>query len=118
VELQLRVALAQGEEAQDEAAWTALLLEELGDDLDDALFSVEHGTPEAGQKGIALGALLAKLPAAAAGRLLTALQTWAARTGRTVEASIAGDSIKLTGASRKQQDRVIEAWLARHTAGS
>jgi len=43
-----------------------------------------------------------------------AVGSWTTRTGRTVEVSVDGDVLKLTGASREQQDRVIEAWIARH----
>lgn len=45
---------------------------------------------------------------------LAALVNWAGRSGRTVEVCLDGDTIKLGGASREQQDRIVEAWIARH----
>jgi hypothetical protein len=35
---------------------------------------------------------------------------------RTVELAIGGDTIKVTGASSAEQDRLIDAWLERHAA--
>jgi hypothetical protein len=45
--------------------------------------------------------------------LVTAVRGFASRTGRTVEVSIGGDPIKVTGATSQQQ-QLIDAWLARH----
>ena len=39
---------------------------------------------------------------------------WVGRTGRTVEVSIDGDVLKLTGATSQQQEKIVDAWLARH----
>ena len=46
--------------------------------------------------------------------LVAAVRGFAARTGRTVEVSIGGDPIKVTGATSQQQQQLIDAWLARH----
>jgi hypothetical protein len=114
LDVRLRVALAEGEEEGADAAWAALLLEEL-ESLDQVeLSSVADGMP-ARSKG-SLGALIARLPHGAVLKAMAAVEAFAVRTGRTVEASIEGDSIRITGASREQQDRVIEVWLARHPA--
>jgi hypothetical protein len=48
---------------------------------------------------------------------VAAVRGWAARTGRTVEVSIGGDSLKVTGVTSQQQGEIIDAWLARHAAG-
>jgi hypothetical protein len=48
---------------------------------------------------------------------VTAVRGWAGRTGRTVEVSIDGDVLKLTGATSQQQEKIVDAWLARHAAG-
>jgi hypothetical protein len=49
---------------------------------------------------------------------VTAVRGWARRTGRTVEVSIGGDVLKVTGVTSQQQGEIIDAWLARHAAGS
>jgi hypothetical protein len=46
---------------------------------------------------------------------LAAVRRFTARTGRTVEVSIDGDSLRLTAATAQQQEQVIDAWLARHS---
>ena len=42
---------------------------------------------------------------------------WVGRTGRTVEVSIDGDVLKLTGATSQQQEKIVDVWLARHAPG-
>jgi hypothetical protein len=42
---------------------------------------------------------------------------WATRTNRQVEISYGDDVLKLTGATSAQQDKIIDAWIARHTPG-
>ena len=49
--------------------------------------------------------------------LLAAVRGFASRTGRTVEVSIGGDPIKVSGATSQQQQQLIDAWLARHGPG-
>jgi hypothetical protein len=49
--------------------------------------------------------------------LVTAVRGFAARTGRTVEVSIGGDHLKVTGVTSQQQEEIIDAWLARHGPG-
>ena len=49
--------------------------------------------------------------------LVAAVRGFAARTGRTVEVSIGGDHLKVTGATSQQQGEIIDAWLARHGPG-
>ena len=117
MELRLRVELAEDEEPGDDAEWIAQLQEEL-DELDEAQLTAEPVDGPAGARGIGLAAILAKLAAESVGKLVNAVIAFAARTGRTVEVSIGKDSIKITGASREQQDKVIGAWLARHPASS
>jgi len=50
--------------------------------------------------------------------VVAAVRGWASRTGRTVEVSIDGDVIKVTGATSQQQEKLIDAWLARHAPGA
>jgi hypothetical protein len=49
--------------------------------------------------------------------VVAVVRGWASRTGRTVEVSIGGDALKVTGATSKQQEMIIDAWLARHGPG-
>jgi hypothetical protein len=49
--------------------------------------------------------------------VLGKIADWAARSGRAVEITVDGDSLKLGRASREQQDRLVEAFLARHDSG-
>ncbi len=46
--------------------------------------------------------------------VLAVVRGRASRTGRTVEVSIGGDALKVTGATSQQQEMIIDAWLARH----
>jgi hypothetical protein len=48
---------------------------------------------------------------------VAAVRGFALRTGRTVEVSIGGDSLKVTGATSQQQEKIIDDWLARHGPG-
>ena len=49
--------------------------------------------------------------------VVAAVRGWASRTGRTVEVSIGGDVLKVTGVTSQQQEKIIDAWLARHAPG-
>jgi hypothetical protein len=49
--------------------------------------------------------------------LVAAVRGFAARTGRTVEVSIGGDHLKVTGVTSRQQEQLIDTWLARHGSG-
>ena len=46
--------------------------------------------------------------------LIDAIRGFASRTGRTVEVSIGRDKLKVTGVTARQQDQIIDTWLARH----
>jgi hypothetical protein len=50
--------------------------------------------------------------------VLAAVRGWASRTGRSVEVSIGGDVLKVTGVTSQQQGELIDAVLTRHAAGS
>jgi hypothetical protein len=118
MELRLAVATQAGEEGSHAAPYLALLGEDLHDFGDLDLAEIFYSAPN-GAKGIGgLAALAATLPGSGVAALFRFLRSWATRTGRTLEVSIGGDTMKIGGASQEQQDRVIEAWLARHAAGS
>jgi len=73
-----------------------------------------------GSKGLAtaVGWLAAQLGPEALRAVLVKVTNWATRNGREVEVSYGGDTLKLGWATREQQQEVIDAWLARHAAGS
>lgn len=50
--------------------------------------------------------------------VVTAVRGWALRTGSSVEVGIGGDVLKVTGATSRQQEKIIDAWLARHAPGT
>jgi len=117
VEFRLQVALEMDESMEESAPWAAALSQELAELDCGAIEQMYEASPD-GAKGFAPGLLLALVPAATVTTLFDLVRSWVVRTGRTVEVSIDGDTIKITGASEQQQDRVVEAWLARHAAGS
>jgi hypothetical protein len=117
VDLRVAVLPDSDEDTGEATDWASRLLVELSE-FDDASIDMEAGEAPGGSKGIgtAAGVLLTRLASIEVLRaMLEAVRAWVTRTGRTVEVSIDGDVLKLTGASRDQQDRVIQAWLARHT---
>jgi len=50
--------------------------------------------------------------------VLGKVRDWASRNGCCVEATIDGDTIKITGATPEQQEKIMNVWLARHASGS
>jgi hypothetical protein len=103
-------------------------LADLAAELHDELFSVDgisvaprpaEAAPE-GAKGLGdvAGWLVAQFGTLDGLRaLVAAVRGFAARTGRTVEVSIGGDVLKVTGVTSQQQGEIIGAWLARHGPG-
>lgn len=116
MELRL-IALVDADEDSGEAAeWASRLSAELAE-LDEALIEELAGSTPDGAKGpaAAAGVLVARLTSLdTLKKLVEAARSWAVRTERTVEVSVDGDVLKLTGASRQQQDLIVEAWIARH----
>jgi len=89
-------------------------------DVDDVRPVEDPEAPE-GAKGIAAIAGWLAVQLASAEGLRTAvdaLRGWATQRRREVEVTIAGDTLKLSGVSAGEQERIIDAWLARHSAVS
>jgi hypothetical protein len=82
----------------------------------DAVEPVVDAAPPEGAKGLPAWAatLLVRLGLSSLGALVTRLRHWAGRTGHSVEVTIDGDTLKITGASAEQQEKLINAWLVRH----
>ena len=49
--------------------------------------------------------------------LVAAVRGFASRTGRTVEVNIGEDHLTVTRVTSQQQEKIIDAWLARHGLG-
>ena len=72
-----------------------------------------------GAKGVAAAAgLLVELGPEALRVVLAKVADWVTRNGRVVEVSYGGDTLKLGRATREQQEKIIDGWLARHPADS
>jgi hypothetical protein len=118
VRLQLTVLPESDDEAEDAAPWSRRLINDLldldsvvsADPADDAT----AGAP--GRKGAGdLARTLVEIPTAGLSALVQFLRAWSALTGRTVEASIEGDPIRIRGANKEQVDQVLAAWIAHHS---
>lgn len=46
--------------------------------------------------------------------VIDGIRAWTARTHRTVEVTMDGDTVKLGDATAQQQQEIVDAWLARH----
>ncbi len=77
-------------------------------------------TPCRGAKGVAdiAGWLSVRLGTEALRIVLAKVADWVARNDRLVEVTEGGDTLKLGRAAREQQEKIIDAWLARHPPGS
>ena len=85
----------------------------------DAVDPVEGDPAPGDAKGLSVvvGALLVRLGSGTALRaVVDAVRRWASSTSRDVEVTIDGDTLRLTGVSAEQQQKVLDAWLARHGA--
>jgi hypothetical protein len=112
--LRLEVALEPDADAAELEHATSQLREEL-------LERVDRPTEPApsGSRGLdvaALGTLIGGAGRGAIGPVLTAVQSGVARRlSRSVKITIGGDSLELTNASREDQRRLVESFLARHS---
>jgi hypothetical protein len=120
-DLTVRVGALSAEEADELAAVTARLREELLELDVDAVEPVDAEPAPAGAKGfgVLVGALLVRLGSGAVLRaVLEAVRRWATASGREVEVTLGGDTLRLTGVSVEQQERILDAWLSRHAGDS
>ena len=89
-------------------------------DLDvDAVEPVDTDVPDGAKSGAGIGATLAvRLGATALKTLFGKLRDWVARTGRSVEVTIDGDTVKVTNPTAEQQEQLVNAWISRHAPGA
>ena len=74
--------------------------------------------PEAKGVSAIAGWLAVQLGPEALRAVLARVADWATRNDRVVEVNYGDDSLKLGRATREQQEKIIDGWLARHPAGS
>lgn len=118
--LVLHVQPGTDDDAGQLADLTELLRCELLDLDVDSVEQVSPGAVPAGTKGVAavVGWLAVQLGPEALRAVLTKVGTWVARNDRGVEVTYGGDTLKLTRATREQQEKIIDDWLTRHPAGA
>jgi hypothetical protein len=116
--LVLQVCPAPEDDAGGLAELAGMLRGEL---LDLDVSAVEQLHDEAvppGAKGVAAiaGWLAVQLGPEALRAVLAKVADWVTRNDRLVEVSYGGDTLKLGRATREQQEKIIDGWLARHPA--
>jgi hypothetical protein len=115
--LVLQVLSGPGEDAEELNDLTAMLREELLELDVSAVEPIMQKAPE-GTKGIvaAVGGWLAvHFGPSGLKSVVNAVAGWAGRNGKTVELSLNGNTLKLTGASADAQSRVIDEFFSRLT---
>ena len=87
------------------------------------LVTKEGAAPEHSKSGgevVTLGSLLVTLGGSVASNVIpnlaNTLQSWLTRhERRTISLEIGGDKLQLTGVSDKDQEKLIDAWISRHS---
>jgi hypothetical protein len=103
----------------EEAAWLARRLRAELLDLDVEMVELlTTDTVPDGAKGASslVGMLGVRLGAAGLKAVLDKIRDWVSRDSRSVEVTIDGDTIKVTGVTTAQQEQIINVWLARHAS--
>jgi hypothetical protein len=112
----LQVQPAPGDDDEDLADLTQRLRAQLLDlDVDSVDHVADTSAPE-GAKGLEtiVGWLAVKLGKEGLRTVLGAVVDWATRTGHSIEVTCDGETLKVTGVSSAQQERIINDYLARH----
>ena len=115
----VRVRLAGDGDAEELAELTGRLRAELLDLDVQAVEPVPDADSPEGAKGLpaVAGWLAVHLGKEGLRALLALVADWVFRNDRAVEISSGGDVLKLSQATREQQGRIIDAWLAQHAPG-
>ena len=119
--LTLQVKPIPGGDLDELTEVTGRLREELLDLDVDAVDPVSEATAPAHAKGLGslAGWLVVQLGTVGGLRaVVDVIRGWAARTNRVVEVSCGGEVLKVTGVTSAQQEKIIDAWLARNAAGT
>jgi hypothetical protein len=120
--LGVQVAVGPDGDADEVAQATLQLRRELLDLDVDAVEMLQAGEPPPGSRGVdvaAFGALVVNLAdSQLLAAVVTAIRSWLAGSPRrSIKLQLGGDALELTGVSSKEQRRLTDEWLARHTAG-
>jgi hypothetical protein len=120
--LGIQVAVGPDGDVDEVARTTAHLRRELLDLDVDAVEVPTAGEPPPGSRAVDMAAVGALVVSIGNSQLLaavvTAIRAWLAGSPRrSVKLQLHGDSLELTGVSSKEQRRLTDEWLARHTAG-
>jgi hypothetical protein len=88
-------------------------------DVDDVVPVTDTSAPE-GVKGLQalVGWLAVRLGKEALRNVISAVVEWVTRTNHTVEIAYEGRSLKVTGVTSAQQERLIDDFLAGHSSSS
>jgi hypothetical protein len=120
--LSLEIGLDPDADAGELEYATSQLRQELLDaDVDRVDFAAGEPAPldARGFDMAALGTLLVVAGRGAIRPMIQVIESWVVRrSSRSVKITIAGDSLELTNASREEQRRVVESFLARHESAS
>lgn len=113
---------AAGDPAGEELADSLAMLRDDLLELDvDAVEPLRDDRPPDSSKGVAAdvaGWLAVQLGAAGLHSVVDLVVSWARRNNRTVEITLGGDVLKVSGIDRGQQAALIEEWLnRRHSPG-
>src|SRR5712691_3351334 len=120
--LAVQVAVGPDSDAE-EVAWATLQLRRELLDLDvDAAEAPGVGEPPPGSRGVDVAAIGALVVNIADSQLLAtvvaAVRSWLDGTSRrSIKLELGGDALELTGVSSREQRRLTDEWLVRHTAG-
>jgi hypothetical protein len=116
----VRVSPASGDDPGELAELTGRLRLELLDLDVQAVDPVAEGDVPEGAKGLPAiaGWLVVHLGREGLSTVLGQLADWVSHNDRTVEVTVGGDVLKLGRATREQQDKIIDAWLAQHQPGA
>jgi len=119
-ELVLQVRPALGDDSGELAELAGWLRRELLDlDIDGVDQSSGEAVPtDAKGVGAVAGWLVVQLGPEVLRVVLAKVADWVARNNRVVEVSYGEDTLNLSRATREQQEKIIDGWLARHPAGS
>lgn len=114
------VCTAPGDDAEELAEVTRRLRAELLDLDVQAVNPVTDADVPEGAKGLpaVAGWLAVHLGSEGLRTVLAKVADWASRNDRTVEVTLAGGTLKLGRATRDQQEKIIDAWLAQHAPGT
>jgi hypothetical protein len=120
-ELVLQVFPPQGDDARELAELAGWLRGELLDlDVEGVDRLPGEAVPQGAKGAAAVAGSLLVQPGPEGLRVVLAevAADWVARNNRAVEVSYGDDTLKLSQATREQQEKIIDGWLARHPSAS